>query len=64
MINKNQVYKAFYETIASGESDLHYIKGALDVSKKLLIMVEQSNHSVIETTEANSDKKHIPELFG
>lgn len=64
MINKNQVYKAFYETITSGESDLHYIKGVLDVSKKLLIMVEQSNHSVIETTEASSDKKHIPELFG
>lgn len=41
MINKNQIYKAFYKTVSSGESDLHYIKGALDISKKLLIMVEQ-----------------------
>lgn len=63
MISKNQVYKAFYKTIASGESDLHYIKGVLDVTKKLLIMVEQSNHSVIETTEASSDKKQLPELY-
>lgn len=63
MINKNQVYKAFYETIASGESNLHYIKGALDVSKKLLLMIEQSNRSQIATTATNSDKKQLPELY-
>lgn len=44
MINKNQIYKAFYETIASGESDLHYIKGALDISKKLLSIPNQENN--------------------
>lgn len=44
MINKNQVYKAFYETIASGESNLHYIKGVLDISKKLLSIPNQENN--------------------
>lgn len=63
MINKNQVYKAFYKTIASGESDLHYIKGALDISKKLLIIVEQNNRSQITTTATNSDKKQLTELY-
>lgn len=63
MINKNQVYRAFYETIASGATGMYYVKGVLDVSKKLLSVLNQSKGTETATIVPDSHKNEVPELY-